>query len=457
MRTRPVTVLVTSLLLGCSDDGGGGADATQSTSTDTSVAETSTDTQSATATDVAVETTSEVVSTPVDETVRFTLEGSPLVGIMVDRFDATGRSVEQLETDARGEVTFRGVDYADGGLTITWLGGPAIDGGIVGAQADELERVDGVIALYLVRRGTPRVGGITLSGQALGMSDTDHSLAVIADLPGAPASNKKGASWEIEGLPADRAIDLVAHEWSNGPEAGPRSIDQRIAGWTTATSVASAVDAEVVLDFGAPLASETLSGTFVGPTGVSLDAEGTGVVSVLARRDRDLGGILGVTTRSVRGVEGLVSYTVEWVEPTWADDVATIYRLVSTREVSLVQVNGWPSEATMPTLPAPPVLEAPSTSPMSVTEPVRWSGVAPDALAFLELYTGSADARVHVARYIVHVGSEVVLPPLPGGVPVPVLMGGQVAVRVGSCELAIEGTYRYCRRLALSRFGVLAP
>lgn len=32
MRTRPVTVLVTALLLGCSDDGGGGADATQSTS-----------------------------------------------------------------------------------------------------------------------------------------------------------------------------------------------------------------------------------------------------------------------------------------------------------------------------------------------------------------------------------------------------------------------------------------
>lgn len=465
------TVLTLPALAACGDDAGSGQSDVPDVPTDT-VADVPADTDtvtevadSATSVDTA-DVAADVPVALVDETFRLsTTTGGvdvPYAGAPVRAIFPDGKRFEAA-TDADGEVTIAGIDWSRGPLTVTLApAGGHLGGGIVGFgqhDLDPLRDEHGVVVLHVgdVVGDTPV--GATISGKAVGMASTQHSLYVSVDLPGHEVWQHAGANWHLDGIATGVPFHLIATEWANGPDIGPTRIDQTFFGWTTLTSEGVSGDQTLGLDFGQSLSSTKVSGSYIGPVGdaTSLDETGVGVVVVFERNAGASTALLGATTKSSRVTGGGVEYELEYAQPEWAEDPVTLYQVARGDERSAVTKAGWPvADATLEAFYVPAVLAAPSTMPQAADEPLAWSGVAPEARTSVNVYVGPNTARRLVAQYYLPLGATgMTFPSLPGDVDLFTLHAvTSIGVQVVACEPGATAQ-DWCKRIAWSRIGVV--
>ncbi|MCA9661402.1 MAG: carboxypeptidase regulatory-like domain-containing protein, partial [Myxococcales bacterium] len=292
--------------------------------------ETTTETTSETTTETTTdgEGTAFVVRVKAGDCTRAPAEG---VRVIMDTPD--GQRVEAM-TDASGEVTFEGLDFAEGTASVTASKAGHELLSYVGLTA---ERSPLEIPLW-----TPS-GKVNLVGNASDMVDTSHVLLVSSSLCSREprASQKSGVGYSIWVTPGE-AFKLFATEFSWEATPSGQGGIQTFYQWLWEDHEALTDNGIAGLTFAGGITPESESGSF------SLDAlsddspvagdRGTGYIIVRGGGNLNSVSVGFPTEIDINGDATAFDYTVEHLPASMLADPITQYSLRETEPTSAVML-----------------------------------------------------------------------------------------------------------------------
>lgn len=329
----------------------------------------------------------DVITTGLDDF----LTQQPAAGAVVALDLADGRRVEET-VGADGGVRFEGLDWSlPGSVAVTaYLPGylPQSFAGLTATTAAQLAELDGteVLTAYLLPVDPEMV---LLSGAATPVIDPENHVIVVSATTRCSNRPFYAPSWAIA-VRASTPTTIIAREWGLGQTpVSPRGHSEVNHQWALLDHDAvSSDETSIDIDFGAPAAVTTVSGSIEIPShGMSgFFEEGKARAGV---RSRDSGGTTTVgigawvdVTADGSGIE----YDMEHVTPATVELPWTyirLYRGVTTpdhsgQEQSRLVVPGYPTAgAQAGVLPEPVQLAA--AVPVSLGERLTWEMNAVDA------------------------------------------------------------------------------
>lgn len=332
---------------------------------------------------------------------------------------APGGQVLEATTDADGQVTFEGFDWALGPASVTCVQDKQALSAVGLTSADAM---DGELVLNFYT-APPTVETVSVSGTSLNREDPEDRLLVGSSV-GPSIFQEDATSFSVEvakGVP----FSLIALEFSVLPNPPPHSLGQDFLGWVVKSSPALDNDTTIDLDFAVTTPSTTASGS------VKLPNEGPGVFDAVGaypylyvtKRDPFASTYLGFATRIGYDEDaGTVVYDAEFVDTPVPDEEAlTVMFLASSSstsaEYSYLYLLGHPKDGDLDEqFLDPPRSTQPSGAAVSIQgATVAWDPEGPRAND-LSVTDETGSARWFFTFY--GSASEVVIPPLPSSTPV---------------------------------------
>jgi hypothetical protein len=354
-------------------------------------------------------------------------QGTPAAAAVV-ALDAPGGARIEQTAGADGSVTFTGLDWSAGTAAVTAY----LDDAHVMATRVGITEADGEIDMPVNALAEPELVAVNVTG--LNVPHLASTFVMVAaTVPGIQCQTRGNElvdpSCTLEVVPG-QAFTIVAREYVPG-SCGARCFSAPISAWTTADVPAVTGPAEATVDFAAPAAATTVSGSFVMPG--RADSPLRSNTSCMMYTLSALGaGYLGfVTTTRVTADGSTCEYEGQYVTVPGADDPVTIYWVypdLSNGADSWVEVHGnlAAGPQTLPFLDTPAFVTA-SGSPL--LGPLAWTLF--DAGVGVSLFVTRSDGSIVWRVALPPDTTAVTLPQLPASVNVAPLFGdGDVTVKV---------------------------
>ena len=341
----------------------------------------------------------------------------PLEGALVAVELPDGTFVERL-TDAAGKVEFgddvwSSVDWASETVPITFhkAGLPVMT--YAGLSHEELfERRGGVLRRTFIE---PKRDSVPLTATPIGTSGGANALVHASTSTWSACATASASAPVALEAASGFPFSVVAYEFKDSPSpCALRCGAMEILGWTRGEFGLAEDGMHVELDFGQSVAPVRTTGRVTLPASPESKLRLYGQLGAEVNVADDLE--IGKPSRTALAADGSAfTYDLEYLTWDSADNVRTVFFLVSGSSQSEASVAGYPQDdlviddmLDLPTLVSP---SSPST-PVSITDPIEWT--TPDAVeaGTVVVYRGSEPAW-QVVDFAITGSGSMKLPRLP--------------------------------------------